>query len=164
MFANNTDPSKKVVVLGDFNITPGSNALNLLFNKDSQIEEVEFYQDNLEVILQDLRTIRDNFDYRQFEEYRFRSVYEDYTKIVSKKEKMTEENNSANKGYPEFSNYTQTFKDFIDHIFLNFSAFPQIQSIKRLPTILEVEAVQPSILGFPNEVFPSDHFALGVDV
>jgi mRNA deadenylase 3'-5' endonuclease subunit Ccr4 len=62
-------------------------------------------------------------------------------------------------GYPQFSNYTKTFKELLDYIYVERHKF-KVLKVAPIPT----EDVLSENCAIPSEVFPSDHLALVVDV
>lgn len=62
-------------------------------------------------------------------------------------------------GFPEMSNYTEDFKAWIDHIFINQNGLT-LTALKKMPTIEDCSAY----IGFPCDDFPSDHLPIGIEV
>jgi hypothetical protein len=62
-------------------------------------------------------------------------------------------------GYPQYSNYTKTFKELLDYIYVEREKY-EVVRIAPFPT----EQVLSENCAIPSEVFPSDHLALVVDV
>ena len=61
--------------------------------------------------------------------------------------------------FPEYTNYTQDFKDVLDYIFAEEDSLAVIR-VAPFPTE-EVLSAQTAI---PSEYFPSDHLAVAVDL
>ena len=62
-------------------------------------------------------------------------------------------------GYPQYTNYTMSFKDVLDYIYIDNDVLETV-SIAPLPS--ENELSQYGAI--PSKVFPSDHLLLGVDI
>lgn len=144
-------------------MTPDSNIYKLLCDRDANIQENEYYNDNSQVIFEDLQNFAEEFNYKKMSEYDFRSVYENY--FDNLRSNGIEKQNSNTHNFPEFTNFSSEYIGCLDHIFINYSSFKKIISIIKLPSLDDVFEFQDgSIKGFPNEYFPSDHFPIGIDV
>lgn len=62
-------------------------------------------------------------------------------------------------GYPEYTNYTKTFKDLLDYIYVEKDKY-DVVNVAPFPS----EEVLSANCAIPSEVFPSDHLALVVDL
>ena len=62
-------------------------------------------------------------------------------------------------GLPAFTNYTRDFKDLLDYIFIEQSAF-EVVRVAPFPA----EAILAAQTALPSEFFPSDHVAIAVDL
>lgn len=150
--------------MGDFNSMPNSIALGFfksIFPDQSKIQkdpdDEEFTEKVFERIVKESIKIFENFDHQLIKDLDLKNVYEDY--------KLHVENNGTNEekegfNFPDFSNFTESFKGFIDHIYLRKCDF-DVVGLKLLPEIQDFDGVTR---GCPYDDFPSDHLPIGVEV
>lgn len=62
-------------------------------------------------------------------------------------------------GFPKYTNYTEDFKGCLDYIYIQADKF-DVEQVIPLPPNEELE----KYIGIPNQVYPSDHLALVVDL
>lgn len=143
--------------MGDFNAPPASVAgslLNLEFPLPEKIENSKYRN----LILKESIKIFNSMELEKIEKLKLKNLYSHY-KIHT--ENLAEgEILEYHEGFPEFSNYTEKFKGFLDHILIKDQDF-DIISLKKLPTLKDLSTLTK---GLPFDGFPSDHLPLGAEL
>lgn len=184
-YVNNFDEVRQsvkmtpMVLIGDYNSRPGSNAANVIYNREPIESRIElaFYEDHVDKFMKHMKIAYKLLDTESVEKFGLKNAYSFYQKAVknemSKKDKSKELDllhsddilipkeekgqNSEAKGFPEFTNFTKDFKDTIDHIF--YSSNLQLLKLRKLPNFAEMK--RENIMECPNAVWPSDHMPIG---
>lgn len=151
-----------VIICGDLNSCPASNAIGLLSSCEPILDKVEIREGNEQNILKNCKTIYDSINKKALGELGLTNVYSHYSDIAPKdaveysifQHKVF----GFQKGYPPFTNFSKDFKATIDHII--FSQRFQLSAVLGLPTLGDLNGTA----ALPNKYFPSDHLPIAADL
>lgn len=145
-----------MIITGDFNSLPTS-ITGRLFNGEFPIPQFIEEKKFKKLILNESIKIFNNHSDLDYE--MFLNVYSRY-KLFSGEIEDEGDIEDYEKGFPDFSNYTEGFKGFLDHILVKKGDF-EIFGLKRLPSFEDIKGVTK---GLPYDEFPSDHLPIGVEL
>lgn len=114
-----------VILTGDLNSVPTSSVMNYLLNRDLNLSPGNMMDNEISTLI-----IPNPLN--------LKSAYENYCET----------------GYPEFTNYTRSFKGTIDHIL--YSEELTVAKLGRLPSANDLR----NVVTLPNKDYPSDHLLL----